>query len=98
MNAVQEFKIKTGSVIGFPGAEIITNEELLEQECDILVPSALENQITDKNTHKIKAKIILEEANGPTTPEADEILYKRGIIVVPDVLVNAGGLSVSYFE
>jgi glutamate dehydrogenase (NAD(P)+) len=76
----------------------ITNEELLELECDILVPSALENQITDKNAPKIKAKIIAEGANGPTTPEADQILYDRGIFMVPDILANAGGVTVSYFE
>lgn len=76
----------------------ITNEELLELECDILIPAALENQITDRNASKIKAKIIVEGANGPTTPEADEILYDRGIFVVPDILANAGGVTVSYFE
>jgi glutamate dehydrogenase (NAD(P)+) len=80
------------------GGEEITNEELLELKCDILVSSTLENQITDKNTSKIKAKIIAEGANGPTTPEADEILYDRGIFVVPDILANAGGVTVSYFE
>jgi len=75
-----------------------TNEELLELECDILIPAALENQITKENADKIKAKAILEMANGPTTPEADEILHKKGIYVVPDVLANAGGVTVSYFE
>ncbi|MCS7097601.1 MAG: Glu/Leu/Phe/Val dehydrogenase [Candidatus Methanomethyliaceae archaeon] len=98
LDAVREFKAKTGSVVGFPGAEVITNEDLLELECDILVPSALENQITEKNANRIKAKLILEGANGPTTPEADEILHKRGVMVAPDILANAGGVSVSYFE
>jgi len=80
------------------GGEEITNEELLELDCDILGPSALENQITHKNASKIKAKIIAEGANGPTTPEADEILYDRSTFVVPDILANAGGVTVSYFE
>jgi glutamate dehydrogenase/leucine dehydrogenase len=76
----------------------ITNEELLELEVDVLVPAALENQIKIENAHNIKAKMVLELANGPTTPEADEILFKKGIILVPDVLSNAGGVTVSYFE
>jgi len=100
ISAVLECKKRYSCVIA-PEAKMgdeITNEELLELECDILVPSALENQITDKNASKIKAKIIAEGANGPTTPEADQILYDRGIFMVPDILANAGGVTVSYFE
>ncbi|KKR26392.1 MAG: glutamate dehydrogenase, glutamate dehydrogenase (NAD(P)+) [Candidatus Peregrinibacteria bacterium GW2011_GWE2_39_6] len=76
----------------------VTNEELLELECDVLVLSALENQITKNNAAKIKAKIILELANGPTTPEADTILKEKNVIILPDILANAGGVTVSYFE
>ncbi len=100
-----EYKKNTGSLVGFPGSKNITNEELLEAECDVLIPAALENQITKKNADKIKATVILELANGPTTPEADEILwkkieipYEKGIWIVPDVLANAGGVTVSCFE
>lgn len=96
--AVLEHVKKTRSVVGFPGTEPVTNEELLELQCDVLVPAALENQITSKNATKIKAKILAEGANGPTNPEADRILYDRGIFLVPDVLTNAGGVTVSYFE
>ena len=82
----------------YPGATVITNEELLVSDCDILVPAALDNQIREDNAKDIKAKIILELANGPITPEADEILKNKGVMVVPDVLANAGGVTVSYFE
>ncbi len=80
------------------GADEITNEELLEQECDILVPAALENQITVENAPRLKCRMMVEGANGPTTPEADVILFDRGVFVVPDILANAGGVTVSYFE
>jgi glutamate dehydrogenase/leucine dehydrogenase len=95
---VYEHKAKTGSVINYEGCKNMTNDELLELECEILVPSALENQITKANAAKIKAKIVAEGANGPTTPEADEILYQNGIFVIPDILANSGGVIVSYFE
>src|SRR3989344_3443063 len=95
---VMTHKDKKGSVVGYPGSKKITNEALLELKVDILAPAALENQITDKNAAKVKAKYVLEIANGPVTPEADVVLHKRGIISLPDVLVNAGGVTVSYFE
>jgi glutamate dehydrogenase (NAD(P)+) len=95
---ILDHKEHTGSVIGYDGATAITNEELLELDCDVLIPAALENQITEQNASNVKAKIIAEAANGPTTPKADEILYDRGIFVVPDILANAGGVTVSYFE
>ena len=91
-------KQETGTVVGFPGADQLTNEELLKIECDFLVPAAIERVIHAKNAPKIKAAVILEAANHPITPEADEILNDRGIPVVPDILVNAGGVVVSYFE
>ncbi|NIO70849.1 MAG: glutamate dehydrogenase [Anaerolineae bacterium] len=96
--AVMEHKNNTGAVKGFPGAREITNEELLELDVTVLIPAALENQIGDWNAANIKAKIVAELANGPTTPEADEILYKNGVYVIPDFLCNAGGVTVSYFE
>ncbi len=95
---VKKHKEKTGSVMGYPGAEKIKNLPILAQAVDILVPSALENSITTDNVKNIKAKLIIEVANGPTTPEADAILAKRNIMVVPDILANAGGVVVSYLE
>ncbi len=91
-------KEETGSVKGFTGCEEISNEELLTMDVDILVPAALENQITKENADDIKARMIAEAANGPTTPEADEILFKKQIMIIPDILANAGGVTVSYFE
>ncbi len=96
---VFEHKEKTGSVLGFKKARReVTNEALLELKCDILIPAALENQITKANAGKIKAKILGEAANGPTTPRADEILSEKRIFVIPDILANAGGVTASYFE
>ncbi len=95
---ITAWKKETGSVVGFPGTKNVTNEELLELPVDILVPAALENVINAENAKDIKAKAIIEMANGPITPEADEVLEKRGIISVPDVLANSGGVIVSYFE
>jgi len=89
---------QSGQVAGFPGTERVTNAELLELPCDYLVPAALEGQIGRGNASAIKAKVIVEGANGPTTPDADEILAARNIFVVPDILANAGGVVVSYFE
>ena len=96
--AVQAHKARTGSVVGFPGADAISNEELLELDVDVLCPSALENVITAENAARIRAKIVAEAANGPTAPEADPILYANGVHVIPDFLCNAGGVTVSYFE
>lgn len=95
---VFDHKSSNGSVSGFPGADSVSNEELLELDVDALFPCALENVITDKNASQIKAKIVAEFANGPTTPEADDILYENDIHVLPDFLCNAGGVTVSYFE
>ncbi|MCL5411163.1 MAG: Glu/Leu/Phe/Val dehydrogenase [Patescibacteria group bacterium] len=95
---VMGHKKETGSVVGFVGTKEITNEDLLELDVDILIPSALENQITKENVDKIKARLVLELANGPTAPEADEELHNRGVVVVPDILANGGGVTVSYFE
>ena len=89
---------ETGSAANFPGADVINNALFWEVDCDILIPAALESQITEANAGKIKAKMIIEGANGPTTPAADDILQERGVLVLPDVIANAGGVTVSYFE
>ncbi|MEQ2130453.1 Glu/Leu/Phe/Val dehydrogenase [Caldanaerobacter subterraneus KAk] len=93
-----EYKEKTGNIKGFEGTEEISKEEIFSLDVDILVPAALENVITTKNAGDVKARIVAEGANGPTTPEAEEILEKKGVIVIPDILANAGGVTVSYFE
>lgn len=98
LEEVEAHKKKTGSLKNFPSAKNITNAKLLELPCDLLVPAAFENVITKTNAKNIKAKAIMELANGPITPEADEILFKKGIPVIPDVLANSGGVTVSYFE
>ncbi len=95
---VIKHKEQTGSVVGFEGADKLDPKAVLEVECDVLVPAALENQITEDNAENIKAKIVAEAANGPTTPEADRILYEKDIFLIPDILANAGGVTVSYFE
>ena len=97
-NAVLAYKEKNGSVKGYPGTEDISSNDLLTVDCDILIPAALENQLTSANAGFVKAKIVAEAANGPTTPEADAILQSKGILVIPDILANAGGVTVSYFE
>ncbi|MGB9867293.1 MAG: Glu/Leu/Phe/Val family dehydrogenase [Bacillota bacterium] len=96
--ALAEHKRRTGTVKGFPGSRDASNDEILTMDCDILIPAALENQITSKNAAEVKARIVGEAANGPTTPEADEILHRKGVLVIPDILCNAGGVTVSYFE
>ena len=98
MPAVMAHLAKTKKLAGFAGAEALTSAEALELPCEVLVPAATENQITSKNADKIKAKLIIEGANGPTTDSADVVLEKKGVIVVPDILANAGGVTVSYFE
>jgi glutamate dehydrogenase (NAD(P)+) len=89
---------EAGTIAGYEGGEAVTNDELLELECDVLIPAALENQLTGHNADRVKANVIVEAANGPTTPEADDIFKERAIPVVPDILANSGGVTVSYFE
>jgi glutamate dehydrogenase (NAD(P)+) len=96
--AVDQHRRATGSITNFPGSTALTTAAALELECDVLIPAALENVLTGENAARIKAKIILEGANGPTTPEAEDVFRKRGLLVIPDVYANAGGVTVSYFE
>jgi glutamate dehydrogenase (NAD(P)+) len=98
VDKVLAWKKEHGTVVGFPGSTTITNGELLELPCDVLIPAAYENQITAQNAANVKAKIVAEAANGPTTPEADKILASKGVFMIPDILANAGGVTVSYFE
>jgi glutamate dehydrogenase (NAD(P)+) len=98
IRALEQHVKETGSVVGFPGADPISNKDILEQPCDILLPAATGSQIREDNADRIQAQVVVEGANGPTTPEADVILHNRGILVIPDILANAGGVVVSYFE
>jgi glutamate dehydrogenase (NAD(P)+) len=98
ITVLRRHKNKTGTVVGFEDARSITNAELLTTDCDILIPAALSNQLNERNAGEVKAKIVLELANAPTTASADDILFNRGIMVIPDILANAGGVVVSYFE
>jgi glutamate dehydrogenase (NAD(P)+) len=98
IDAVKRHKAETGSVVGLPGTVTLSDEELITVECDILIPSALENQIHEGNADRVKAQLVIEGANGPTTPGADRILFAKGVSVMPDILANAGGVTVSYFE
>ena len=95
---MHDYVLATGGFSGFPGGEPISNRELLELKCDVLVPAAIDNVITEENARQIKARLILEAANHPITPEADRILSEGGVTILPDILVNAGGVVVSYFE
>jgi glutamate dehydrogenase (NAD(P)+) len=98
MHQLTEFKYRNGTILGFTEAEAMPSDELLVSECEILVPAATENVITSRNADKVKAKIVVEGANGPTTAVADEILAEKRIFIVPDILANAGGVTASYFE
>jgi glutamate dehydrogenase/leucine dehydrogenase len=98
IDSLRSHKLKNGTVAGFQDASSIDDSDLLELDCTVLVPAALENQITGANAGKVKAKIVAEAANGPTTPAADDILFGNGVLVIPDILANGGGVTVSYFE
>ena len=96
--ALQAHVQRQGSVLDFPGAQAVSQDSFWDVDCDILIPAALEQQITASNAHRIRARLVIEGANGPTTPQADDILHERGVLVLPDVIANAGGVTVSYFE
>lgn len=98
IESLRNYKLERGTVLGFQGANSIDETELLELDCTVLVPAALENQITRSNAAKIKARIVAEAANGPTTPDADDILFRNDVLAIPDILANGGGVTVSYFE
>jgi len=98
INAVEHFKKEHGTVVGFPGTQRLGPKDVLTLDCDVLIPAATEGQITGANAGQVTAKIVVEAANGPTTPEADRILFEKGVQVIPDILANAGGVTVSYFE
>jgi glutamate dehydrogenase (NAD(P)+) len=98
VNIALRYSKEHGNLAGLPGTELVTNDELLELPCDILIPAALENQLTGRNAARIQARLVVEAANGPTTPDAEAILYDKGVTIVPDILANAGGVTVSYFE
>ncbi len=95
---VLAFKRENGTVVGFPGAKKVSNDEVLTYDCDVLIPAALECQVTTANASRVRAKLIVEDANGPLTAAADEVLRQKGVVVLPDILANAGGVVVSYFE
>jgi glutamate dehydrogenase (NAD(P)+) len=96
--SVLRYKQERGSVVGYPGAQVVRVSDVLEVPCDILIPAATEGVITKENADRVQARIVSEAANGPTTPEADKILFNKEIMVIPDILANAGGVTVSYFE
>jgi glutamate dehydrogenase/leucine dehydrogenase len=98
VDSLRNHKLKNGTVSGFQNASPLHDSELLALDCTVLVPAALENQITNSNAGNVKAKIVAEAANGPTTPDADDILFKNNVLVIPDILANGGGVTVSYFE
>jgi glutamate dehydrogenase/leucine dehydrogenase len=98
IDRVIAWKKEHGTVQGFPGSTDISNADVLETDCDVLIPAALENQITAANAGRIRARVVAEAANGPTTPDADVELHRRGVFLIPDILCNAGGVTVSYFE